>query len=161
MTAAPTEDGCEIAPMTARDVVEVGDLFDDATADGGGHGWAGDAIMSALERGGRGRVARTAKGAVLGAALALPAGDDFEIVNVAVAVSARGRGLGRRLLAALLEDMRQSGAARCVLEARSDNATALALYVRLGFQRIGVRPGYYRRSNTKIDAYVFAFELNG
>lgn len=160
MTSGPDEHRYDMAPMTKTNAAAVADLFADATADGGGGGWDGDAIRTALERGGHGRVASSAAGALLGAALALPAGDDHEVANIAVVRDVRGRGLGSAVLQALLEDMRRRGAERSVLEVRADNAAAIAMYIRHGFRRVGERPGYYRRSNTKIDAYVFAYDFN-
>jgi ribosomal protein S18 acetylase RimI-like enzyme len=63
-----------------------------------------------------------------------------------VAEHARGRGLGRRLTTAvcnaLLEDERRSKVALTVYE---DNVAALALYDRLGFERVASMVGYRRR----------------
>lgn len=63
-----------------------------------------------------------------------------------VAEQARGRGLGRRLTTAvchaLLEDERRSKVTLTVYE---DNVAALALYDRLGFERVASMVGYRRR----------------
>jgi ribosomal protein S18 acetylase RimI-like enzyme len=45
----------------------------------------------------------------------------------------RGRGLGRRLLAACIDKAWRQGLTRIELEARADNAVAIALYTRMGF----------------------------
>ena len=48
------------------------------------------------------------------------------------------------------ENLRQAsnaGARTMFLEVDKDNAPALALYGRLGFVKVGERPGYYRRSD--------------
>ena len=37
------------------------------------------------------------------------------------------------------------GVATLTLEVADDNAAALALYDDLGFERVGIRPAYYRR----------------
>jgi ribosomal-protein-alanine N-acetyltransferase len=68
---------------------------------------------------------------------------ELEIVNVAVDRACRGRGIGRRLLDFSL---RQSGAVRAVLEVRSGNTAARALYKRCGFTQVGLRKGYYADS---------------
>ncbi|HTS92805.1 MAG TPA: GNAT family N-acetyltransferase [Stellaceae bacterium] len=71
-----------------------------------------------------------------------PAG---EIVTLGVAPGARRRGAGRALLGDLFVRARGLGIAMLTLEVADDNAAALALYESLGFERLGVRRGYYRR----------------
>ncbi len=71
---------------------------------------------------------------------------ELEIVNVAVVPALRGRGLGRKLLTYFLEQGRLRGACRAVLEVRSGNVAARALYAGCGFARAGVRKGYYADS---------------
>lgn len=61
---------------------------------------------------------------------------EFEVLNIAVAPSHRGRGLARALLAAL-----PSG--RLFLEVRESNRAARALYESVGFRGTGRRRGYY------------------
>ncbi len=68
---------------------------------------------------------------------------ELEIVNVAVTGSLRGRGIGRRLLDFSLL---RSGAVRAVLEVRSGNTGARALYKSCGFTQVGLRKGYYADS---------------
>lgn len=68
---------------------------------------------------------------------------ELEIVNVAVDGSLRGQGIGRRLLDFSLE---RSGAVRAVLEVRSGNTAARALYKSCGFTQVGLRKGYYADS---------------
>ncbi len=71
---------------------------------------------------------------------------ELEIVNVAVAPALRGRGIGRALLLYFLEQGRKRGACRAVLEVRSGNVAARALYAGCGFARVGARKGYYADS---------------
>jgi ribosomal protein S18 acetylase RimI-like enzyme len=49
----------------------------------------------------------------------------------------RGRGLGRRLMEAVLADMAASGARAAVVEADPADAQAMAFYARLGFAAAG------------------------
>jgi ribosomal-protein-alanine N-acetyltransferase len=89
-------------------------------------------------------VAETAGGAaIVGYAGLLAVGPEADVQTVGVAAAAQGTGLGRRLVEDLL---REAGERRCrtvMLEVREDNATARALYARLGFEPVGVRRGYY------------------
>jgi ribosomal-protein-alanine N-acetyltransferase len=78
--------------------------------------------------------------------------EEAYIQTVGVCPSERGRGLGARLMIALLREARRRGARSCGLEVRTENQAARALYARLGFADIGVRRGYYQPSGG--DAYV-------
>ncbi len=80
---------------------------------------------------------------LVGYALGWLVADDVEIMSVAVEPSERGRGIGRALLTRLLEGAWREGARNALLEVRASNASARALYERLGFERIGVRRRYY------------------
>lgn len=78
-----------------------------------------------------------------GFVLARVAGDEAEILTLAVAPVARGRGLGRALLQAVIRRAAEMGAASLFLEVGADNPAALALYAGLGFTRVGMRKAYY------------------
>ena len=75
-----------------------------------------------------------------------------DIQTIAVAPRARGHGLGRTLMQALIGEARKRGAREVFLEVRADNPTAQRLYERLGFDDVGVRRGYYQPGN--VDANV-------
>jgi len=78
-----------------------------------------------------------------GFVLARAAGGEAEILTLAVAPAARGRGLGRRLLQAAIARARELGAETMFLEVGTENPAALALYAGLGFTKVGTRKGYY------------------
>ncbi|MDP9497982.1 MAG: ribosomal protein S18-alanine N-acetyltransferase [Actinomycetota bacterium] len=77
--------------------------------------------------------------------------DEAWVQTLAVAPEAQGRGLGDRLLTALLDEAARRRAPAVSLEVRADNRAAQRLYERHGFVRTGVRRGYYRRG---VDAWV-------
>ncbi len=70
------------------------------------------------------------------------AGTDALVEDVFVAESARGSGLGRRLMDAAIARARERGARRMELDTNDTNAPAIALYESLGFRNAGDR--YYR-----------------
>ena len=78
--------------------------------------------------------------------------EDADIVNVAVDAPFRGRGIGREMLAQLMECGRRKGVENYTLEVRCSNAPAIALYEKLGFRAVGKRPGFY--SNPREDALI-------
>ena len=82
---------------------------------------------------------------------------ELEIYNIAVRATHRQRGLGKTLLAHALEDARQRGVARALLEVRPSNAAALALYASLGFAVCGSRRNYYADSGE--DALILTNDL--
>lgn len=77
---------------------------------------------------------------------------ECDIQTIAVAPEARRSGLGRVLMTSLMNEARRRGAREIFLEVRADNPGAEALYSSLGFERLGVRPGYYQPDN--VDAIV-------
>ena len=78
-----------------------------------------------------------------GFVLARAAGGEAEILTLAVAPAARGRGLGRRLMQAAIARARELVAETMFLEVGTENPAALALYARLGFAKVGMRKAYY------------------
>jgi [ribosomal protein S18]-alanine N-acetyltransferase len=69
--------------------------------------------------------------------------DAWHVMNVAVDPSHRRRGIATRLLERLFELTRDDGRRGYTLEVRISNADAIALYEKLGFERRGMRRGYY------------------
>ncbi|MEG1849649.1 MAG: ribosomal protein S18-alanine N-acetyltransferase [Oscillospiraceae bacterium] len=65
------------------------------------------------------------------------------VTDIAVAPAARGLGIGTALTAALCAEARRQKLSSLTLEVRVSNERAIALYERLGFRRLGVRPHFY------------------
>ena len=97
-------------------------------------------------------------GTLAGYALASVAADEGEILNLAVAPLARGRGLGHVLLDALLDRFRREGVLAVYLEVRPSNAAALHLYESAGFRTVSTRRAYYR--NPTESALTMALQLS-
>lgn len=66
-----------------------------------------------------------------------------DIQTIAVTQAARGRGIGRALVQALIGEARRRTVRELFLEVRADNPVAQSLYASLGFEQIGVRRNYY------------------
>jgi ribosomal-protein-alanine N-acetyltransferase len=82
---------------------------------------------------------------------------ELKINNVAVRCDRRGRGLGARLLEAVLDLARVRGCTEATLEVRPSNTEARALYERFGFREVGRRKRYYPDSGE--DAVLMTLDL--
>ena len=86
---------------------------------------------------------------------------ECEILNLAVAPSARRHGVARKLLDKELAQ----GEGQWFLEVRESNAAAIGLYQSLGFRPVGRREGYYQEPHEsgivmKIDSCYRQLALN-
>ncbi|MCA0335542.1 MAG: ribosomal protein S18-alanine N-acetyltransferase [Actinobacteria bacterium] len=84
-------------------------------------------------------------------------GETADVMTIAVAPTARGRGLGRTVLAELERRASAGGASGALLEVRADNAAALALYEKSGWRQVHVRRRYYQPGD--VDALIMAKTL--
>ena len=82
---------------------------------------------------------------LVGYVVALLLGVEAEIADLAVAQSARRRGIGSLLLDRVLGELAATGVGAVFLEVRESNAAARALYETRGFSAVGRRRGYYRQ----------------
>jgi ribosomal-protein-alanine N-acetyltransferase len=93
----------------------------------------------------------------VGWALTWRAADELQLLDLAVDPAAQRSGVGRGLLTHVVDEARQDGAAVALLEVRSSNAPAIALYRAVGFSETGVRHAYY--SDNGEDAIVMRLNL--
>jgi ribosomal-protein-alanine N-acetyltransferase len=73
--------------------------------------------------------------------------DTAEMLTIAVAPAARGKGIGSALLTSHLAALAAEGAKSLFLEVEADNRAALALYRRFDFRQVGERKAYYRKAD--------------
>jgi ribosomal-protein-alanine N-acetyltransferase len=71
--------------------------------------------------------------------------EQFHINNLAIRPELRGRGLGSRLLHAVIAEAGRLGAESATLEVRRSNLAAIRLYEQAGFLQAGVRRNYYSK----------------
>ena len=83
--------------------------------------------------------------------------DESDVMNVAVADSARGKGIGSALMSELMTQLREIGSEKLTLEVRASNLPARGLYAKLGFFEVGVRKNYYR--DPREDALILSVGL--
>jgi ribosomal-protein-alanine N-acetyltransferase len=122
-----------------------------AEADAGDGGVADSDIVS-----GRGAASGPVMAGYAGL-MFIPGGTQADVLTIAVRKAYWGQGIGSALLDALLAAARERGCAEVFLEVRADNPRAHGLYLRRGFEELGVRRGYYQPSGT--DAIVMRKDL--
>ncbi|RAG84113.1 GNAT family N-acetyltransferase [Streptacidiphilus pinicola] len=82
-----------------------------------------------------------------------------DLEKVAVDPAAQGRGVGRALVSALVEDARAAGIEVLTLDARGDNANALHLYRTLGFTEYGRLPDFVAVGDRRYDKVFCMLDL--
>ena len=82
---------------------------------------------------------------------------EWELENMAVAPTAHRKGLGKRLLDALLAAAKKTNSTSVFLEVRESNAAARTLYEKSGFAQSGRRKSYY--ANPPEDAILYRLIL--
>jgi len=92
------------------------------------------------------------KGSIAGYLITHDSVDVYEVIKVGVDDGYRGKGLGRRLIEKSFESIETD----LMLEVRESNKSAIRLYEKLGFRKIGLRRGYYR--DTGEDALILVLE---
>ena len=118
-------------------------------------GWSAAACAELLESPGASAV--LADG---GFAMLRTVAGEAELLTLAVAPERRGQGLGRALLRGALEQARAEGAETMHLEVAAGNTRAIRLYEGEGFERVGLRRGYYARPQGTEDAVLMRRALN-
>ena len=115
--------------------------------------WSAGQFIDALRPGNVARVIEV-DGTLAAVAVVSVVADQCDLLTIAVDVSCQRRGYGALLLKSLLGEAARLGARECFLEVMEDNAPAIALYRRFGFEAVGVRRHYYQLPQGLRDAIV-------
>ncbi len=83
--------------------------------------------------------------------------DEGHVTNIAVDPDFRGKYLGDKLLRALMSICMAQGGKKMTLEVRVTNHVAQKLYEKYGFERVGIRKGYY--TDNREDALIMWADL--
>jgi ribosomal-protein-alanine N-acetyltransferase len=92
---------------------------------------------------------------IVGSVLASVAADQGEVLDLVVLPDERRKGHARALLGTVADAWRTEGVRRALLEVRSDNEAAQALYLSMGWRPAGRRTRYYA---DRTDAVLLAWE---
>lgn len=153
----PGPGGLHVEPAEETDAATIAKLH----ADGFYRGWPREEFAAAIAaRETPVYVACDARHKVAGFIMIRLTADEAEVITIAVDRKWRGKGVGRALLRAALEDLTMTPARRLFLEVAADNNPALRLYRTEGFAEVGRRAGYYPRPDgTPATALVMARDL--
>ena len=108
-----------------------------------GSAWSVEQLESELSRFGHLGFLLYQDAKVLGYVLGWVIEDECELLRIAVNPRDRGQGHAHLLITQFLTAAEVHGSRQCFLEVRNSNTAAIALYEHHGFQRTGIRHGYY------------------
>ena len=95
-------------------------------------------------------------GQVCGYGILIVLFEESEVVNIAVDLPYRRKGISKLLMGEMHEKSRELGAQESLLEVRVSNQAAICLYESLGYEKYGVRAKYYADGE---DAFLMRKEL--
>lgn len=140
--ATGADDGARIRPMTHADIPAVCRVGERAFPDA----WIASDYEGELGQPTSRSWVLVAAGDIVAYLVAWRVMDELQILHIAVDPRAQRRGLGRRLLAGVLDEQRRDGMVLATLEVRASNVPAIGLYSSAGFVQVGRRKGYYRNN---------------
>ena len=132
--------GVEISPMTAKSAKDAAAIERVCFSDP----WSEEAIISEVENPDALYLIARIDGETAGYIGMRRVQGEGHIMNVAVSPAYRRRGAAKALIAALIEIARNEELSLILLEVRAGNNPAIALYEGFGFERVGLRRGYYQ-----------------
>lgn len=96
---------------------------------------------------------------VFGYAVLMIGVGESHVLNICVTNSHRGRGWARHIMLEMIDFSQRVKCSDMFLEVRPSNPIAYGLYQSLGFNDVGMRPGYYKANGGREDAIVMAKSL--
>ena len=96
---------------------------------------------------------------VIGHGIMSVAAGECHILNICIHPDHQRRGLGESMVYFLLDIARQKQAQAALLEVRMSNSAAYRLYIKLGFDEVGIRKNYYPSRIGREDAIILARDL--
>ncbi len=155
MSALPRPETDRYVPMTEADLREVVAIESEIYP----FPWTRGNFLDSLRAGYSVWVLRDTSGALIAYSVMTLMLDEAHLLNLSVTRHHQRGGLGWRTLEWMAEVARGYGARTMLLEVRPSNDSAVRMYERYGFERIGVRRGYYPARRGREDALVMRVAL--
>ena len=143
----------EIIPMAEDHVASVAELEQICFPDP----WSENSIRSELDNHLSLWLCAVCDGKVIAYVGSQSAAGESDIMNLAVHPDFRKQGVGENLISTLCEKVKTQEISALLLEVRVSNLPATALYEKLGFKTVGIRPNYY--FHPREDARIMRKEL--
>ncbi len=97
---------------------------------------------------------------LVGFSVVMPVLDEWHLLNLCVLPKIQRQGVGRALLAYLLDQAGKAGVGSVWLEVRQSNRPAQQLYAAFDFEQVGRRRDYYPAPGGREDALVLTRRLS-
>ncbi|MBC8519558.1 MAG: ribosomal protein S18-alanine N-acetyltransferase [Gammaproteobacteria bacterium] len=121
--------------------------------------WSRQIFIDSIEAGSL-LVVMEQRNKIVGYGVLSSGGGESQLLNIAIDPESQKKGMGEILLSWLIERARSKGSEMLFLEVRLSNISAQNLYLKLGFNEIGVRDNYYRVAGGKReDALIYALQF--
>ena len=133
------------------DAAEISALEKDTFSDA----WSENVILDFIKKGNV--LVHKNENKITGYCIFMLAADEGEILRIAVRNENKKKGIGRILMESSLEFLKSHGVGGVYLEVRASNNAAISLYESTGFEKIGIRQGYYKESGE--DALLFRLNI--
>lgn len=83
--------------------------------------------------------------------------DEVDIANVAVDANFRRCGIGKALIERVLDYCKAQAVSTLTLEVRESNRSAISLYAKCGFEKVGIRKNFYTKPSE--NAIIMAYSI--
>ncbi len=121
--------------------------------------WSRQIFVDSIEAGSL-LVVMEQRNKIIGYSVLSSGAGESQLLNIAISPESQQKGMGEILLRWLIEWSRNNGSEMLFLEVRLSNISAQNLYLKLGFNEIGMRENYYRLSGgRREDALIFALQF--
>ncbi len=121
--------------------------------------WKQQHFLSSLRAGHNSKVFIDDSEKIIGFSIVQQIVDEAHLLNICVAPTSQGQGLGREILRHVIDYAECIPASIILLEVRESNLKAQKLYLSLGFNEMSIRNDYYPAENGREDAILMALDL--
>ncbi|HEU5339284.1 MAG TPA: ribosomal protein S18-alanine N-acetyltransferase [Sulfuricaulis sp.] len=104
-------------------------------------------------------VYETLEHGIIGHGIMSVAAGECHLLNICIHPEFQRQGLGEGMVLFLLDFARKKKARVALLEVRISNSAAYKLYIKLGFDEVGLRKSYYPAHHGREDAIILARDL--